>query len=57
MEQLIVLLLLLAIGIYVFRVIDPKIDWNYETGEKLLWYNDPFDSCKRKVVTIGIAKN
>lgn len=51
MEELGVLLLLFVLG-FAFARINPKFDWNYETGEKLLWFNDPFDSLKRKAVTL-----
>jgi hypothetical protein len=51
MENLSVLLLLLVL-IFVYFKINPKFDWNYETGEKLLWFNDPFDSLRRKAVTL-----
>lgn len=58
MEQLAVYVLLFAIvAIYVYKIIDPKTDWNYETGDKLLWFNDPFDSCRRKAVTISKGKS
>lgn len=56
MESLVTILLLLVIAFYVFRVINPKFDWNTETHERLLWYNDPFDSCKRKAVNLGRVK-
>lgn len=55
MENLSVLLLLLVL-IFVYFKINPKFDWNYETGEKLLWFNDPFDSLKRKAVTLWKTK-
>lgn len=38
--------------IFSWRTVNPKMDWNYETGERLLWYNDPFDSCERKSIVI-----
>ncbi len=53
MEQLAIYVLLFAIvAVYVYKIIDPKLDHNYETGDMLLWFNDPFDSCIRKAVTI-----
>jgi hypothetical protein len=55
MESLLIMLLLLVL-MYVLAVINPKFDWNYETGEKLLWFNDPFDSLKRKAVTLWKTK-
>lgn len=56
MESLLIVLLLLVVIFYVFTVINPKFDWNYETGEKLLWFNDPFDSLRRKAVTLWKTK-
>lgn len=38
--------------IYCLRIINPKLDWNYETEEKILWYNDPFDHCIRKTIVV-----
>lgn len=38
--------------IYIWRTIDPKLDNNYETGDLLLWYNDPFDKCERKAIKL-----
>lgn len=33
---------------------DFSIDENYETGERLLWYTNPFDKTKkRKYIVIG----
>jgi hypothetical protein len=55
MESLLIMLLLLGL-MYVLAAINPKFDWNYETGEKLLWFNDPFDSLKRKAVTLWKTK-
>lgn len=37
---------------YVWFEINPKIDYNTETSEYLLWYNDPFDCKARKVITL-----
>ena len=54
--ELVFLLLVLFLLIFTWRTINPKFDWNYETGEKLLWYNDPFDSCTRKAVTLWRKK-
>ena len=56
MEVLFVLLLVVVV-IYVYILIDPKLDWNYETSEKLLWFNDPFNSLKRKAVTLWRKKD
>lgn len=44
--------LLVVLVIFTYVKIDPKLDWNYQTGDKLLWFNDPFDSCQRKAITI-----
>lgn len=41
--DIITILVFLFIPIYLWIIINPKLDWNYETGERLLWYNDPFD--------------
>lgn len=45
-------LLVLFLLIYTWRIIDPKVDDNYETGEKLLWFNNPFNLCKRERITL-----
>jgi hypothetical protein len=49
-------ILLLVVVIFAWQKINPKLDWNYQTGDKLLWFNDPFDSCQRKAITIWKRK-
>ena len=56
LELAVFCLLILCIVFYVWRVVDPKLDWNYETGERLLWYNDPFDIYSRKSVKLWTKK-
>ena len=58
MESVEMMFLLLAILVILFayKRIDPKLDWNYETGERILWYNDPFDSCQRKAIILWKKK-
>ncbi len=45
-------ILILFLLIYCWFIIDPKLDWNYETGERLLWYNDPFGLYLRKSIVL-----
>jgi hypothetical protein len=54
--ELMFVILFAFLLILTWRTINPKLDWNYETGERLLWYNDPFDSCTRKAVTLWRVK-
>lgn len=58
MSQLYVIpVVVLAIVLFLaWRAIDPKLDWNYETGERLLWYNDPFDVYYRKSIVLYTKK-
>lgn len=42
---------------FAYTKINPKLDWNYDTGERILWYNDPFDLCTRKAVILYKKKN
>jgi hypothetical protein len=49
-------ILLVVLVIFAYVRINPKLDWNYQTGDRLLWFNDPFDSCKRKAITIWRRK-
>jgi hypothetical protein len=35
---------------------DPKLDINYETEERILWYTDPIDN-KRKFITLWKIRN
>jgi len=46
--ELAFLFLIFLVLCYGIARIDFKLDWNYETGERILWFNDPFDSCTRK---------
>lgn len=46
-EALLYIFFLFTFG-YIYVKIDPKVDWNYETGDRLLWINDPFDHYRRK---------
>ena len=41
---------------YIYSKIDPKIDWNYETGDRLLWYSNPFDNYRRTSVRLWTIK-
>lgn len=50
--ELLFSLLFFFLLIYCWRVINPKLDWNYETDERLLWYNDPFDLYSRKSIVL-----
>ena len=51
------LIVLLILVVYLIAIVtNPKFDWNYETGEKLLWFSDPFNSFKRKSVTLWKSK-
>ena len=50
--ELMFIILFVFLLIYAWKTINPQFDWNYYTGEKLLWYNDPFDSCQRKVIIL-----
>lgn len=54
--EIMFVLLILLLLIFAWKTVNPKLDWNYETGEKLLWYNDPFDLCKRKAVVLWRTK-
>ena len=54
-ELMFIILLVLCL-FFAWIKINPKLDWNYQTGDKLLWYNDPFDSCFRKAITIWKRK-
>lgn len=54
--ELMFLLLILLLLIYAWKTIDPKLDWNYETEERILWYNDPFDCYKRKSIRLWRSK-
>jgi hypothetical protein len=43
--------------VYVWSFISPKLDWNFETKERLLWYNDPFDHFTRKFIVLYKKKD
>lgn len=57
MEKSLLFLLILLVLVFAWKHIDPKIDWNYETGERLLWYNDPFDIYRRKRIVLYVDKS
>lgn len=44
-------LLVIAI-VYLLIRMNPKLDNNYETKEKILWYNDPFSYYTRKHIVL-----
>lgn len=50
------ILLLVAGIVYIYFEVDPKIDFNTETGDYLLWYNDPSDQKIRKSIPLWKAK-
>lgn len=50
------LVILLFLLIDLWFKINPKLDFNTETGDKLLWYNDITDSMKRKFTTLWRIK-
>lgn len=52
MEQTLIFLGVLALFVYTWKKINPKIDYNTETEEHILWYSDPFNSCQRKFITL-----
>lgn len=54
--ELMFIIAVLFLLVFAWRTIDPKLDWNCETKEKLLWYNDPFDSYTRKPIVIWKSK-
>jgi hypothetical protein len=49
--ELAIILLLLGL-IYVYNVINPQLDYNNVTNEKIIWFNDPFDCCTRKSIVL-----
>lgn len=55
-ESIILMMGFLFLLIYLWKTIDPKLDWNEETGERILWYNDPLDLCTRKSFTLFFIK-
>ncbi len=55
-ECLLYVFLIFTLG-YIYSKIDPKVDWNYETGDRLLWYNNPFDHYRRSSVKLWTTKN
>lgn len=59
MQQIewILLLLISFSSIFIWSIINPKLDWNYETDERILWYNDPFDNHTRKSIVIYKKKS
>lgn len=50
--ELVLLLFLLLVFAFAIDKLKLKFDWNYETGELMLWYNDPFDIYMRKFTVI-----
>lgn len=40
-----------------WNILNPKLDWNFETEERLLWYNDPFDHFTRKSIRLYRKKS
>lgn len=49
----VVLIIILLFTLYtVFKQINIKFDWNYETGERLLWFNNPLNIYERKVIVL-----
>lgn len=54
--ELMSLILFILVAIFTYNKINPSLDWNYETGEKLLWFNNPFDSWKRKAIVLWKKK-
>lgn len=56
MEQTLIFLGVLALLVYTWKKINPILDYNTETEEEILWYNDPFNSCKRKFITLWKTK-
>lgn len=54
--ELMFVLLIVFLLIFVWRYMNPKIDYNTETEHYLLWYNDPLDYGERKVITLWKRK-
>lgn len=50
--ELVFLALIVFLLIFMYKVINPKIDINTETGHYILWYNDPFDIYARKAIQL-----
>lgn len=50
-------LVLIGVGIYTYKAIDPKIDNNYETKEKVLWFNNPLNNLFREYITLYKIKD
>lgn len=51
MDQLFVIACIIGL-IFTVMEVDPKLDYNYETEERILWYNDIFDNFTRKFVRL-----
>ena len=45
-------LLVAVLVIYGWIKINPKLDANYETKERILWYNDPLDFYARRHIVL-----
>lgn len=52
MAGTLIFLFLLACFLYVLIAMNPKLDWNYETEERILWFNDPFNYGLRKSIVL-----
>jgi len=51
-----VAILIMLILWYLWHFLEPKLDWNYETGERILWYSDPFNYGYRKSIILYIDR-
>lgn len=51
MDSLSVLLMILVI-LFLIKELDPKLDYNYETGHRVLWYNDILSGFTRKFIKL-----
>lgn len=51
MDQLFVILCIIAVT-FVLMEVDPRLDYNYETEERILWYNDILNGFTRKFITL-----
>lgn len=58
MAEIIFVLFIVALAAitFIWLKVAPKIDTNYITEEKILWYNDPFDFYVRKHIVLWKIK-
>jgi hypothetical protein len=55
MEAIIVLIIFMLW--FVWSALDPKLDWNHETGARVLWIYNPFNNYERKSIQLYIDKS